>query len=136
TLESLDALYKSRTTLSLSWIGTTVEIWYAVILVQTSMLLVFFYFWLFYREARISRTFPSGGTLFGALARTSLSRLVFLIFIATPPSFSASLVSQLYSVVSPRAISFIILGAVLAALTFCISVSISCNGLPKYVHAD
>jgi len=135
TLESLDTLYKSRTTLSLSWIGATVEIWYAVILVQTSMLLVFFYFWLFYREARISPTFPSGGTLFGALARTSLSRLVFLVFVATPPSLSAILVSQLHSAVWPRGIRFIILGAVLAALTFYISVSISRKRLPRHVHA-
>jgi len=77
SIEQLDALLKEKT--GVTFLSSGVPLGYpaGATIVQSATLLAFFYFSLFYREARESRTFPADGTLFGAFARSRTTRGVF-----------------------------------------------------------
>jgi hypothetical protein len=59
------------------------------LLIEVALLLLTAYFWIWYREARVSPNFPVSGTLFGALARSASSRFMFSLLILLPPIAAA-----------------------------------------------
>ena len=54
------------------------------VLLEIGILLTGIYFWIFYREARVSSNFPASGTLFAAFRRTRASRVIFTLLIIAP----------------------------------------------------
>lgn len=84
SIEELDALLKEKTGVTFPSSGVPLAYPAGATIVQTAALLAFFYFWLFYREARQSRTFPADETLFGALARSRRTRIVFEFLVLIP----------------------------------------------------
>ena len=69
--------------------GLPLGITSATLFVEIGLLLLTSYFWIWYREARLSPNFPASGTLFGALARSASSRLMFSLLIVSPPIAAA-----------------------------------------------
>ena len=70
-------------------IGVPLDITSTTLFVEIGLLLLTSYFWIWYREARVSRTFPASATLFGALARSASSRFMFSLLILLPPIAAA-----------------------------------------------
>jgi len=70
-------------------IGVPLDITSTTLFVEIGLLLLTSYFWIWYREARISPNFPASGTLFGALARSASSRFMFSLLILLPPIAAA-----------------------------------------------
>jgi hypothetical protein len=70
-------------------IGVSLDITSTTLFVEIGLLLLSSYFWIWYREARLSPNFPASGTLFGALARSASSRFMFSLLIALPPIAAA-----------------------------------------------
>jgi hypothetical protein len=64
-------------TITFPTFGIPVNAISGTLFIEAALLLLSAYFWIWYREARLSPTFPATGTVFGALARSKSSRLMF-----------------------------------------------------------
>ena len=87
-ISETERLLKERT-FTFPSIGVPLDITSATLLVEIGLLLLTSYFWIWYREARVSPNFPASATLFGALARSVSSRFIFSLLIALPPTAAA-----------------------------------------------
>ena len=74
-------------------IGVPLGIASTTLFAEIGLLLLTSYFWIWYREARVSPNFPASATLFGVLARSASSRFMFSVWIVLPP-IAAALVAM------------------------------------------
>ncbi len=81
----LERLVKEQTNVILPSVGVSTRLWLATTFILIGILLPQFYFWLYYREARLSAQFPAPTTLFGVFARTKLTQWIFTCLVAVPP---------------------------------------------------
>ena len=96
-------------------IGVPLDITSATLFVEIGLLLLTSYFWIWYREARVSPNFPASATLFGALARSASSRFMFSVLIVLPP-IAAALVAMRTIWLSYWNVFFAILVIIVAVL--------------------
>jgi hypothetical protein len=85
TMSDVEILHKEQASVTLPSLGVPVGLVSATLFLEIGLLLAVFYFWIWYTEAAVSENFPAPGTLFGAIARSLLSRLIFLLLIWVPP---------------------------------------------------
>lgn len=104
-LVQIELLQKELSLVTLSSIGIPIRLIAATNFIEFALLLSVIYFWLFFREARFSESFPAPGTLFGAFGRTHLSKLLFKVLIALPPIASALLAMRSFSYTHLNSIS-------------------------------
>ena len=93
TVDEAEMLLKQFDAGTLPPVGVSVSYATALVVVEFGLLFFCIYFWLFYREARLSSAFPSEGTLFGALSRSRASRGLFVSGQAIP-AISAVLLAR------------------------------------------
>lgn len=80
-----------ETVFTLPTVGIPVGITSATLFIEIAVLLLSAYVWIWYREARISPNFPAAGTVFGAFARSHLSRFMLRILVLVPAATAALL---------------------------------------------
>jgi hypothetical protein len=90
----LDPLLKEQSSVIISSVGVSVTAIRAASLVEMALVLMALYFWLYYREAKKSDSFPAPATLFSVFAGTTLSRTVFSILLLIPPVAAAFLAEK------------------------------------------
>ncbi len=136
SLQEGEALFKEQTTVVFPSQGLPVPLVTAIIMVQIANLLTTIYFWLYFREARASPSFPAAATLFGALARTRFTRCLFVLFLAVPPAASAALASRMLWLIRANGLLAVVVSGLLATLTFVVVVAIRRQPLPARVQND
>jgi hypothetical protein len=89
-------LFSSFQVIEMQWTPLKVRLTNAVTAVAFGMLLALIYFWLFFMEAAKSGSSNMDGTIFTAVRRTRFSRILFLLFMAIPPSVVGLLLGMSY----------------------------------------
>lgn len=84
-VSEIDFLIKESGKITFPWIGMPLGLRSGALFVEIGLLVSTLYFWLYYREARLSNNFPAHGTLFGVFARTRSSEIMFKAFLCVPP---------------------------------------------------
>jgi tetratricopeptide (TPR) repeat protein len=102
------------------------------ILLELGILLAVMYFWLFYREAHTSTSFPAAGTLFGAFCRTSTSNIIFRLLILVPASASVILSVWTLTHSSSNYVKATVISSFLVVL---FTVDVLRLSSPSYAHA-
>jgi len=98
--------------------GLPLGITSATLFVEIGLLLLTSYFWIWYREARLSPNFPASGTLFGALARSASSRFMFSLLIVSPPIAAALVALSTFWLLSYWNVFLAILVTIVASLIY------------------
>lgn len=118
----LDPLLREQQRIVLPPIGLPLSASHSATLVELALALIAMYFWLYYREARISDNFPAPATLFSIFARSKLTQLIFNLLLALPP-ISAGLLAQKSWWITPG-------NVIPAALVVLIGMMIALEGTP------
>lgn len=90
----LDPLLKEQSSMTVPTVGIPLTTVRAASLVEMALVLMALYFWLYYREAKASDSFPAPATLFAVFGRTRLSRVIFELLIFVPPTAAGLLASK------------------------------------------
>ena len=124
-----ETLLKEQASVTLPALGVAVSVFQGSTLVEFGLLLSLAYFWLYYREARVSQKFPSSATLFGGIARSALTRGIFFWSPVIPAIAAAILAKKSFWFSSDN--------AVVAALVVLMAIAIRHPGrVPKLVHEE
>ncbi len=83
-LGELEPHIKELSQFNLPSLGIPLGLIMATRIIESALLFFFAYFWLFQREAMLSKNYPATGTLFGVFQRTFISRNMFKVFMALP----------------------------------------------------
>jgi hypothetical protein len=118
-----DALLRDQANLTLPSVGVLVPLAPAATFVEISLVLLAVYFALYYREAKVSASFPAPATLFGVFSRTRLSRGVFSVLLLVPPVAAALLAQKSFWITSANVVP--------AVLIVLIAYMIRCEGTPS-----
>jgi hypothetical protein len=95
-MSQYEKIFRRYTFVDSPWVPVSVRFTHAVILIELGLFLALGYFWLMFFEATESGASLEEGTIFTAMRRTTLSRLLFFIFISIPPIATCLLVMQAY----------------------------------------
>jgi hypothetical protein len=96
-LGEIEPLLKELSHFSLPSLGMPVGLIAATHFIELGLVFMLVYFWVFQREAKLSRNYPAPGTLFGAFKRTFISRNMFKVFIALPAVAATLLAIESFS---------------------------------------
>jgi hypothetical protein len=83
-LGELEPHIKELSHFNLPSLGIPLGLIMATRIIESALLFFLAYFWLFQREAMLSKNYPATGTLFGVFQRTFISRNMFKVFMALP----------------------------------------------------
>jgi hypothetical protein len=128
--EQIETMWREQASISFPYGGVSLTLLTGMVLIQLGTLVVFAYFWLFYREARRSQTFPAGATVFGALSRTRISRALFVVFLASPPAVAFIVASRTLWVAQSTPIGGVV-NAAIALLILLVALAIRRHPLPR-----
>jgi hypothetical protein len=86
-----DAIRQEFNRIHIPGVQYQLTLYSAVTITQLMIALGVAWFWLFWREAALSPTFPRAGTIFVVFARTRTSRVMFHAFLTAVPATAAVL---------------------------------------------
>lgn len=92
----LERLTREQIGITLPPLGFPIGLAPATLIIEIGIILMTFYFLLYYREARLSSSFPAPATLFGVVGRTPLFRWVFRMVLLVPVIASGTLAWRSY----------------------------------------
>lgn len=96
-LGEIELHLKELSRFSLPSLGMPLGLIAATHFIELGLIFLLVYFWVFQREAKLSRNYPAPGTLFGAFKRTFISRNMFKVFIALPAVAATLLAIESFS---------------------------------------
>jgi hypothetical protein len=118
-LSEIEPHFKELSRFNLPSFGIPLGLITATKIVESGLLFLLAYFWLFQREAKLSKNYPATGTLFGVFRRTFISRNMFKVFM-TLPSVAAVLLGI-------KSIGYTYWNIVLAIFVFGFCIAIAWN---------
>jgi len=127
-IRDIEPFWKELSHFNLPSLGMPMNIFSAADFVGLGLMFSLAYFWLFQKEAKLSKNYPAPGTLFGVFNRSFISRNMFTLFVALPAIASTLLAINTF----PLSYSSIVFAVLIVGLS--IMIAYNWTHVTKAVH--